>query len=171
MVRPVSSQLVLPGDPAAVRVNAGQFGQDVLQRGGVGYPDLTLAVTPTTVPASAFKATAAPPGAVDVAALGQVAYQLVRPAPGTDPAGPGPAVEIGWLSRNMPGTAMALMASPSPEMMVALAARTHRRRGLPMKVVRIMRELYSEVTAVTLSTGTAVAVTQIRLRLSSIAIP
>jgi hypothetical protein len=71
----------------------------VLQRGGVGYPDLTLAVTPTTVPASAFRATAAPPGAVDVAALGQAAYQLVRPAPGTDPAGPGPAVEIGWLSR------------------------------------------------------------------------
>jgi hypothetical protein len=34
-----------------------------------------------------------------VAALGQAAYQLVRPAPGTDPAGPGPAVEIGWLSK------------------------------------------------------------------------
>lgn len=71
----------------------------VLQRGGgSGYPDLTLAVTPTTVPASAFKATAAPPGAGEVAALGQAAYQLVRPAAGTDPAGPGPAVEIGWLS-------------------------------------------------------------------------
>jgi len=72
----------------------------VLQRGGAaGYPDLTLAVTPTTVPASAFKATTAPPGAGDVAALGQAAYQLVRAAPGTDPAGPGPAVEIGWLSK------------------------------------------------------------------------
>ena len=71
----------------------------VLQRGRAGYPDLTLAVTPTTVPASAFKATAAPPGTADVAALGQAAYQLVRPAPGTDPAGPGPAVEIGWLSK------------------------------------------------------------------------
>jgi hypothetical protein len=71
----------------------------VLQRGGAGYPDLTLAVTPTTVPAAAFKATAAPPGAGDLPGLGQAAYQLVRPAPGTDPAGPGPAVEIGWLSR------------------------------------------------------------------------
>lgn len=71
----------------------------VLQRGGAAYPDLTLAVTPTTVAATAFKATAAPPGAGDVAALGQAAYQLVRPASGTDPAGPGPAVEIGWLSK------------------------------------------------------------------------
>lgn len=70
----------------------------VLQRGGVEYPDFTLAVTPTTVPASAFRATAAPPGAGDVPALGQAAYQLIRAAPGTDPAGPGPAVEIGWLS-------------------------------------------------------------------------
>jgi hypothetical protein len=71
----------------------------VLQRGAVAYPDLTLAVTPTTVAASAFKSTAAPAGAGDVAALGQAAYQLVRPATGTDPAGPGPAVEIGWLSK------------------------------------------------------------------------
>jgi hypothetical protein len=71
----------------------------VLQRGGAGFPDLTLAVTPSTVPASAFKSTAAPAGAAEVAALGQAAYQLVRPAAGTDPAGPGPAVEIGWLSR------------------------------------------------------------------------
>ncbi|GAA0923716.1 hypothetical protein GCM10009557_92230 [Virgisporangium ochraceum] len=72
----------------------------VLQRGGgSGYPDLTLTVTPTTAPASAFKTTAAPPGAGEVAALGQAAYQLVRPAAGTDPAGPGPAVEIGWLSK------------------------------------------------------------------------
>jgi hypothetical protein len=71
----------------------------VLQKSGVGYPDLTLAVTPTTVAAAAFKGAAAPPGAGDLAGLGQAAYQLVRPAAGTDPAGPGPAVEIGWLSR------------------------------------------------------------------------
>jgi hypothetical protein len=72
----------------------------VLQRGGAaGYPDLTLAVTPTTVPAAAFKSTAAPQGAGDLPALGQAAYQLVRPAAGTDPTGPGPAVEIGWLSK------------------------------------------------------------------------
>ena len=70
----------------------------VLQRGSSGFPDLTLAVTPTSVPASAFKA-AAPPGATDVATLGLAAYQLVRPPAGTDPAGPGPAIEIGWLSR------------------------------------------------------------------------
>ena len=71
----------------------------VVQRGGADYPDLTLAVTPTTVPAASFKATAAPAGAGDVGELGQAAYRFVRAAPGTDPAGPGPSIEIGWLSR------------------------------------------------------------------------
>jgi hypothetical protein len=72
----------------------------VLQKSGVGYPDLTLAVTPTTVAAAAFKAAAVPPGATDLPGLGQAAYRIVLPAPAApDPAAPGPAVEIGWLTR------------------------------------------------------------------------
>lgn len=71
----------------------------VLQRGTAPYPDLTLAVTPTTLAANTFKSSAAPPGAGDLPALGQAAYQFVRPAAAADPAGPGPAVEIGWLSK------------------------------------------------------------------------
>jgi hypothetical protein len=71
----------------------------VLQKSGTGYPDLTLAISPTTVAAVAFKASAAPPGAADLGGLGQAAYQLVRPAPAADPTAPGPAVEIGWLTR------------------------------------------------------------------------
>jgi hypothetical protein len=71
----------------------------VLQKSGTGYPDLTLAVTPTAVAAAAFKASAAPPGAADLAGLGLAAYQLVRPAPAPNATAPGPAVEIGWLTR------------------------------------------------------------------------
>jgi len=71
----------------------------VLQKSGTGYPDLTLAISPTTVAAAAFKASAAPPGAADLAGLGQAAYQLVRPAPAAEATAPGPAVEIGWLTK------------------------------------------------------------------------
>jgi hypothetical protein len=70
----------------------------VLQKSGVGYPDLTLAVTPTTLAASGFKA-AAPAGATDLAGVGQAAYQIVLPAAAQDATAPGPAVEIGWLAR------------------------------------------------------------------------
>jgi hypothetical protein len=69
----------------------------VLQRSGSSFPDLTLAVTPTTTTPSDFR-TAAPPGATELSGVGQAGYQLIRPAAGTDPAGPGPAVEIGWLT-------------------------------------------------------------------------
>lgn len=71
----------------------------VLQKSGVGFPDLTLAVSPTAVAAAGFKAAAAPQGAADLAGVGQAAYQIVRAAAGQDPAAPGPAVEIGWLTR------------------------------------------------------------------------
>jgi hypothetical protein len=71
----------------------------VLQKSGVGYPDLTLAVTPTALAAAAFKGTVAPAGATDLAGIGQAAYQLIRPAPAPEPTAPGPAVEIGWLTR------------------------------------------------------------------------
>jgi hypothetical protein len=71
----------------------------VLQKSGVGYPDLTLAVTPTTVAAAGFKAAVPPPGSADIPGLGQAAYRIVLPAPAPDPTAPGPAVEIGWLTR------------------------------------------------------------------------
>jgi hypothetical protein len=71
----------------------------VLQRSGASYPDLTFAITPATVNAAGFKSAAAPPGSTELAGVGQAAYQVVRPASGADPAGPGPSVEIGWLTR------------------------------------------------------------------------
>ena len=72
----------------------------VLQRSGNSYPDLTLAVTPTTTTPSDFR-TAVPPGSTELSGVGQAGYRLVRPVPaGADPAGPGPAVEIGWLTNS-----------------------------------------------------------------------
>jgi hypothetical protein len=73
----------------------------VLRHAATVFPDLTLASTPTTATADSFRATGVPPGAVPISDVGVVAYQLVRPAPaGGDPAGPGPALEIGWLSKD-----------------------------------------------------------------------
>jgi hypothetical protein len=71
----------------------------VLQKSGAGYPDLTLAVTPTTVAAAAFKAAVPPAGAADLPGLGLAAYRIVLPAAAPDPTAPGPAVEVGWLTR------------------------------------------------------------------------
>jgi hypothetical protein len=75
----------------------------VLQHSATSYPDLTLAVSGTSgtgVNAATFRAMA-PPGATDVPGVGQVAYQVVRPAAGTagDAAAPGTAVELSWLTR------------------------------------------------------------------------
>lgn len=71
----------------------------VLQRSGASYPDLTLAVTPATVNAAAFRSAATPPGSTELTGVGLAAYQLVRPAAAAaDPAGPGAAIEIGWLA-------------------------------------------------------------------------
>jgi hypothetical protein len=71
----------------------------VMQRSSASYPDLVLAVTSAAVSVAAFKSTAVPAGATELAGVGQFAYQLVRPAAGTDPNGPGAAVEVGWLTR------------------------------------------------------------------------
>ncbi|GIJ45961.1 hypothetical protein Val02_28470 [Virgisporangium aliadipatigenens] len=71
----------------------------VLQQREEGYPDLTLAITPTGATPESFKASATPPGATELPGIGKAAYRLVRPAAGTDPAGPGAGAELGWLTK------------------------------------------------------------------------
>jgi hypothetical protein len=71
----------------------------VLQRSTASYPDLMLAITPSTASASAFR-TAAPPGATELSQVGQAAYQLVRPGVPGDAASPGSTIEIDWLTQN-----------------------------------------------------------------------
>lgn len=66
----------------------------VLTQGEREYPDLTLAVTPTSANEVIFMATLVPSGASDVEDLGRSAYLMHRPAGD----GHGPAVEVGWLS-------------------------------------------------------------------------
>ena len=68
----------------------------VLQQQGASLPDLTLAVTPTTVDSVVFKNTVMPKGATAVANLGRVAYSTVLAAG----ASVGPVVEVGWLAGN-----------------------------------------------------------------------
>ena len=68
----------------------------VLQPQGASLPDLTLAVTPTTVDSVVFKNTVMPKGSTAVANLGRVAYSAVLPAG----ASSGPVVEVGWLAGN-----------------------------------------------------------------------
>jgi hypothetical protein len=90
----------------------------VLQQRDAGYPDLTLAITPSGTTPESFTAAAAPPGATDVPGIGRAAYRLMRPAGGTDPAGPGAGAELGWLTRT--GQIMVVrcrlpQAAPQPE--------------------------------------------------------
>jgi hypothetical protein len=66
------------------------------QAAGPGYPDLTLAVSPTDADPAIFTSTVQPKGAAPVANLGKVGYAVALPPSGD--AGPG--VEVGWLSGN-----------------------------------------------------------------------
>lgn len=66
----------------------------VLTQGEQEYPDLTLAVTPTSADEVIFVATLVPSGASDIEDLGLSAYLVHRSADD----GHGPAVEVGWLS-------------------------------------------------------------------------
>jgi hypothetical protein len=68
----------------------------VLQQQGASLPDLTLAVTPTTIDSVVFKNTVTPKGATAVANLGRVAYSAVI----AGGASAGPVVEVGWLAGN-----------------------------------------------------------------------
>jgi hypothetical protein len=90
----------------------------VLTRGGLEFPDLTLAVSPSSIDELVFTATVNPSNSVPVAELGRIAYSLQR-AP-VDAQGPG--VEVGWLSAN--GRLMMLRYTfapdPPPEAVAAL---------------------------------------------------
>jgi hypothetical protein len=66
----------------------------VLTVGGQDYPDLTLAVSPSSIDELIFTTTVNPSNSVPVAELGRIAYSLQRPAAD----GQGPGVEVGWLS-------------------------------------------------------------------------
>jgi len=68
----------------------------VLQKQGIDLPDLTLAVTPTAVDSTVFRASVQPKGAAVVANLGRVAYSVTLPPA----AASGPVVEVGWLAGN-----------------------------------------------------------------------
>lgn len=66
----------------------------VLTRGEQEYPDLTLALTPSSADEVIFTAMVIPSGATQVPELGRIAYSLQRPAGD----GHGPGIEVGWLS-------------------------------------------------------------------------
>lgn len=70
----------------------------VLRRTGVSVPDVTLAVTPTTVDPTIFRNSVVPKGAAAVSGLGKVAYHA--PLPAVPDAGRGPGIEVGWLAGN-----------------------------------------------------------------------
>ena len=72
----------------------------VLQRSGVGYPDLTLAVTPTAVAAAGFEAAAARPGAPTWPGWGWRPTGSCARRRRRNRTAPGPAVEIGWLTQD-----------------------------------------------------------------------
>lgn len=100
----------------------------VLRKAGASVPDLTLAVTPTTVDPTIFRNSVVPKGAAVLTGLGKVAYQAGIPA--APDSGRGPGVEVGWLSGNnrilvlrctLPADASAQTATELPNRMVELA--------------------------------------------------
>jgi len=68
----------------------------VLQKKDRSYPDLTLAVSPTTADVNVFRSTVVPKNSTVVSDLGRLGYSAALPAAG----GAGPAVEVGWLAGN-----------------------------------------------------------------------
>jgi len=70
---------------------------------GKPYPDLTFAMSPTTVSPLIFSVTMTPPGATAVDQLGVSAYQVVLPpVSAADGTASGQGLEVCWLSsRNM----------------------------------------------------------------------
>jgi hypothetical protein len=71
----------------------------VLGMQGHPYPDLTFAMSPTTVSPLLYSVSIAPAGSTAVDQLGVSAYQLIVP-PGTaaDGTASGQGLELGWLS-------------------------------------------------------------------------
>jgi hypothetical protein len=71
----------------------------VLGVNGKAYPDLTVAMSPTTISELIFVATVTPNGATPVAELGLTAYQVtLPPVTASDGTASGPRLELGWLS-------------------------------------------------------------------------
>jgi hypothetical protein len=81
----------------------------VLTRDGQELPDLTLAVSPSSIDELVFTAVVNPSGSTPVAELGRIAYSLPRPAD----AAKGPGIEIGWLSAS--GRLMLLRYTFAPD--------------------------------------------------------
>ncbi|WBB72144.1 hypothetical protein O7602_20795 [Micromonospora sp. WMMD1128] len=80
----------------------------VVRARDAALPELTLAVTDTSIDAATFTADVQPRGAVKVAKLGRIAYR--RTAPKTKTAGP--VAEVGWLAA---GDRLASLRWTSPE--------------------------------------------------------
>ncbi|MFI2713175.1 hypothetical protein ACH495_23930 [Micromonospora sp. NPDC018662] len=66
----------------------------VVRAQGAVLPELTLAVTDTSIDAATFTADVQPRGAATVAKLGKVAYRRTLPKT----ANAGPVAEVGWLA-------------------------------------------------------------------------
>ena len=81
----------------AAAAQQGETFSCVLGQNAASYPDLTLAVTPTTVDPPGYRTAVQPPGAVAVPDLGRIGYRRPVPALSGDS---GPGVEVGWLAGN-----------------------------------------------------------------------
>jgi hypothetical protein len=81
----------------AAAAQQGETFSCVLGQDAASYPDLTLAVTPTTVDPLVYRAAVQPRGAVAVPDLGRIGYSRPVRALGADS---GPGVEVGWLAGN-----------------------------------------------------------------------
>ncbi|MGC4895864.1 hypothetical protein [Micromonospora sp. DT31] len=66
----------------------------VVRARGAALPELTLAVTDTSIDATTFAADVRPRGAAKVTKLGKTAYRRTLPKA----AGTGPVAEVGWLA-------------------------------------------------------------------------
>ena len=66
---------------------------------GKTFPDLTVAMTPSTISAVIFIATVRPSGSLDIDQLGVEAYQAtLEPKTAADGTVSGPVLELGWIS-------------------------------------------------------------------------
>jgi hypothetical protein len=81
----------------------------VLQRRDASYPDLTLAVTATTIGVPVYRSVVVPAKASSVPGLGLAGYRVVSPP--LD--GAGTAVEVGWLAGNGRMLMIRYRASPT----------------------------------------------------------
>ncbi|HEY2795959.1 MAG TPA: hypothetical protein VGJ28_26585 [Micromonosporaceae bacterium] len=91
----INSAIGTDFDVAAAATSKGTYLCEV-QAGDATYPQLTLAITATTLTTDDFTSSVKPSGAKSVSSLGKIGYSV--PIKATSSAGAG--VEIGWLSGN-----------------------------------------------------------------------